>query len=156
MGDRSRVLEGRSSWQDGNQTQISGYQAPDGWVYIVADGFARDHGVWLYHCPAENFTDRNTWWAWGIGRRQLGLGCGPDTSERRHLGRVKPALDRRQGGVVRVQWSTGNVEVRVADDVTQVLAPETPVTVVATQETFRKTTAATSFPAPPWTRRSFW
>jgi hypothetical protein len=32
-------------------------------------------------------------------------------------------------------WSTGNVEVRVADDVTQVLAPGTPVTVVATQET---------------------
>ena len=29
--------------------------------------------------------------------------------------------------------STGNVEVRVRDDVTQVLAPETPVTVVATQ-----------------------
>jgi hypothetical protein len=31
--------------------------------------------------------------------------------------------------------STGNVEVRVTDDVTQVLAPETPVTIVATQET---------------------
>ena len=29
--------------------------------------------------------------------------------------------------------STGNTEVRVADDVTQVLAPWTPVTVVATQ-----------------------
>ena len=31
--------------------------------------------------------------------------------------------------------SSGNVEVRVADDVTQVLAPWTPVTIVATQET---------------------
>jgi hypothetical protein len=31
--------------------------------------------------------------------------------------------------------TTGNVEVRVTDDVTKVLAPETPVTVVATQET---------------------
>ena len=56
-----------ASWQNGNETQISGYQDPDGNVYIVADGFARDHGVWLYHCPAESFTDRNTWWAWGIG-----------------------------------------------------------------------------------------
>jgi len=32
-------------------------------------------------------------------------------------------------------WSTGNVEARVADDVTQVLAPWTPVTVIATQQT---------------------
>ncbi|MFZ0718208.1 DUF4185 domain-containing protein, partial [Mycobacterium sp.] len=55
------------SWQNGNETQISGYQAPDGNCYIVADGFARDHQVWLYHCPASSFTDRNTWWAWGIG-----------------------------------------------------------------------------------------
>ena len=66
VADRSRVLAGRASWQDGNETQISGYQAPDGWVYIVADGFARDHSVRLYHCHAETFTDRNTWWAWGI------------------------------------------------------------------------------------------
>jgi hypothetical protein len=55
-----------ADWQDGNETQISGYQAPDGWVYIVADGFARDHTVRLYHCHAETFTDRNTWWAYGI------------------------------------------------------------------------------------------
>ncbi len=27
-----------ADWQDGNETQISGYQAPDGWVYIVATG----------------------------------------------------------------------------------------------------------------------
>src|SRR6516162_5928209 len=51
-----------ADWQGGNETQISGYQAPDGWVYIVADGFARDHTVRLYHCHAETFTDRNTWW----------------------------------------------------------------------------------------------
>ena len=32
-------------------------------------------------------------------------------------------------------WSTGNVEARVANDVTQVLALWTPVTVIATQQT---------------------
>ena len=42
VADRSRVLAG-ADWQDGNETQISGYQSPDNWVYIVADGFARDH-----------------------------------------------------------------------------------------------------------------
>ena len=31
-------------------------------------------------------------------------------------------------------WSTGQVEVRVADDVTQVLAPNTPMTVVCDQQ----------------------
>ena len=74
-------LRDAESWQNGNETQISGYQDPDGSVYIVADGFARDHGVWLYHCPAESFTDRNTMVGLGNrGRRQLGLECGPDTS----------------------------------------------------------------------------
>jgi Domain of unknown function (DUF4185) len=125
-----------ADWQDGNETQISGCQAPDGWVYIVADGFARDHTVRLYHCHAETFTDRNTWWAWGINDG------GPDWAWN-----VAPTpLSGDIFGELSLRWidnkfvlsgfnvSTGRVEVRVADDVTQVLAPNTPMTVVADQQ----------------------
>jgi len=126
-----------ADWQDGNQTQISGYHAPDGWVYIVADGFARNHTVRLYRCPAANFTDRNWWHAWGVG------GAGPDwgwdvaptpLSDDR-FGELSLRLIEGKAVLSGFNWSTGNVEVRVADDVTHVLAPRTPVTVIATQQT---------------------
>jgi hypothetical protein len=70
-------LRDAASWRDGNETPISGYQDPDGNVYIVADGFARNHGVWLYHCPAESFTDRNSWGAWASGTTAIGRGIWP-------------------------------------------------------------------------------
>jgi len=126
-----------AGWQDGNETQISGYQAPDGWVYIVADGFARDHSVWLYHCHAETFTDRNTWWAWGMvdGGPVWGWNVAPTPLSGDIFGELSLRLIEGMAVLSGFNWSTGNVEVRVADDVTQVLAPGTPVTVVATQET---------------------
>ena len=125
-----------ADWQDGNETQISGYQAPDGWVYIVADGFARDHGVWLYHCPAETFTDRNTWWAWGIGDDgNWAWNVDPTPLSGDHWGELSLRLIEGMKVLSGFNATTGNVEVRVTDDVTQVLAPETPVTVVATQQT---------------------
>ena len=124
------------SWQNGNETQISGYQDPDGWVYIVADGFARDHGVWLYHCPAESFTDRNTWWAWGIGDDgNWAWNVDPTPLSGDNWGELSLRLIEGMKVLSGFNASTGNVEVRVTDDVTQVLAPETPVTVVATPET---------------------
>jgi hypothetical protein len=125
-----------ASWQDGNETQISGYQDPDGWVYIVADGFARDHSVRLYHCPAESFTDRNTWWAWGIvddGNWAWNVDPTPLSGDL--WGELSLRLIEGMKVLSGFNWSTGSVEVRVTDDVTQVLAPETPVTVVATPET---------------------
>ena len=93
--------------------------------------------VWLYHCPAESFTDRNTWWAWGIGDDgNWAWNVDPTPLSGDLWGELSLLVDRRHEGFVRVRMlSTGNVEVRVTDDVTQVLAPETPVTVVATQET---------------------
>jgi hypothetical protein len=126
-----------ADWQDGNETQISGYQAPDGWVYIVADGFARDHSVWLYHCNAETFTDRNTWWAWGMidGGPDWGWNVAPTPLSDDIFGELSLRLIEGNAVLSGFNWSTGNVEVRVADDVTQVLAPDTPVTVVATQQT---------------------
>jgi D-arabinan endo alpha-(1,5)-arabinofuranosidase len=130
-------LRDAASWQDGNETQISGYQAPDGWVYIVADGFARDHSVWLYHCPAESFTDRNTWWAWGMidGGPDWGWNVAPTPLSGDIFGELSLRLIENMAVLSGFNATSGNVEVRVADDVTQVLAPDTPVTIVATQET---------------------
>jgi hypothetical protein len=125
-----------AGWQDGNETQISGYQAPDGWVYIVADGFARDHTVRLYHCHAESFTDRNTWWAWGIGDDGTwAWNVAPTPLSGDIFGELSLRLIEGKSVLSGFNASSGNVEVRVADDVTQVLAPGTPVTVVATQWT---------------------
>ena len=129
-------LRDAASWQNGNETQISGYQDPDGSVYIVADGFARDHGMWLYHCPAESFTDRNTWWAWGIGDDGKGAwNVDPTPLSGDLWGELSLRLIEGMKVLSGFNASTGNVEVRVTDDVTQLLAPETPVTIVATQET---------------------
>ena len=124
-----------AGWQNGNETQISGYQDPDGWVYIVADGFARDHSVWLYHCPAESFTDRNTWWAWGIGDDgNWAWNVAPTPLSGDRWGELSLRLIDGMKVLSGFNASTGNVEVRVTDDVTQVLAPGTPMTVVADQQ----------------------
>jgi Domain of unknown function (DUF4185) len=129
-------LRDAASWQNGNETQISGYQDPDGSVYIVADGFARDHSVWLYHCPAESFTDRNTWWAWGIGDDgNWAWNVTPTPLSDDLFGELSLRLIESMKVLSGFNATTGNIEVRVTDDVTQVLAPATPVTVVATQET---------------------
>jgi hypothetical protein len=129
-------LRDAASWQNGNETQISGYQDPDGNVYIVADGFARDKGVWLYHCPAGSFTDRNTWWAWGIGADgNWAWNVDPTPLSSDLWGELSLRLIDGMKVLSGFNATTGNVEVRVTDDVTQVLAPETPVTVVATPET---------------------
>jgi len=126
-----------AGWQDGNETQISGYQASDGWVYIVADGFARDHSVRLYRCPAANFTDRNTWHAWGMidGGPRWGWDVAPTPLSGDVFGELSLRMIEDKVVLSGFNASSGNVEARVADDVTQVLAPWTPVTVVATQQT---------------------
>ncbi len=125
-----------ADWQDGNETQISGYQAPDGWVYIVADGFARDHTVRLYHCHAESFTDRNTWWAWGIkdGGPDWAWDVAPTPLSSDRFGELSLRLIEGKSVLSGFNMETARVEVRVADDVTQVLAPNTPMTVVADQQ----------------------
>lgn len=56
----------KGSWRpgdyaDGGQSQISGYQAGDGNVYIVADSFDRSHAVTLYRTDPARVADRAAW-----------------------------------------------------------------------------------------------
>jgi hypothetical protein len=54
-------------------TQISGYQATDGNVYIAADSFDRSQGVTMYRVDPEHVTDRGAWQPWnGTGWGQPG------------------------------------------------------------------------------------
>lgn len=120
-----------AGWEGGNQTQISGCQAPDGWVYIVADGFARDHTVRLYHCHAEHFEDRNMWWAWGKKDGIWQWDVDPEPLSGDIFGELSLRIIEEKFVLSGFNARTGCTEVRVADDVTQVLAGRTPMTVVA-------------------------
>lgn len=56
----------KGSWRPGDyanagQSQISGYQGSDGYVYIVADSFDRSRGVTLYRAHPGTFADRSSW-----------------------------------------------------------------------------------------------
>lgn len=125
-----------ASWQDFNQTQISGYQARDGWVYIVADAFDRGRQVWLYRCPAQTFSDRNTWHAWGIGDDGTwAWDVAPTPLSDDTYGELSLRLIDDKAVLSGFNSATGRVEVRVADDPTQVLNPDnSALTVIADQE----------------------
>ncbi len=125
--------ERRADWEGGNQTQISGCQAPDGWVYIVADGFERQHPVRLYHVPAEDFLNRDRWWAWGIRDGQWQWNVEPEPLSGDPFGELSLRLIEGKFVLSGFNAATGRIEVRVADDPTQVLAPWTPLTVVVDQ-----------------------
>jgi hypothetical protein len=63
-----------ASYQNGSQTQISGYydpvptpDSPSGWVYIVANSFTRSQPVVLYRATPQTFTDRSRWQGWAAG-----------------------------------------------------------------------------------------
>jgi hypothetical protein len=124
-----------AGWEGGNQTQISGCQAPDGWVYIVAGGFARNHTVRLYRVREQNFEDRNMWSAWGFknGAWQWHVEPSPLSADR--FGEMSLRLIDGMFVLSGFNQSTGRTEVRVTPIVEHVLAPWTPVTVVATQQT---------------------
>lgn len=125
-----------ADWQWGNQTQISGCQAPDGMVYIVADGFNRDHPVVLYHCPAANFENRDRWWAWArVGDGPEWAWDQPDVPptplSTDNWGELSLRMIEGMFVLSGFNQSTLRVEVRVTDDVTQVLSDQTPMTIVA-------------------------
>jgi Domain of unknown function (DUF4185) len=121
-----------AAFEGGRQSQISGYYDPiptadssTGWVYIVANNFDRTGPVALYRAKRETFTDRSSWQGWspdgGWGRPPAPLW--PD--------RVGEMSIRQIDGKTVLSYfnaSTGNMEMRVADNPTALGAA--PVTTV--------------------------
>jgi hypothetical protein len=126
-----------AGYQDGLQSQISGYydpiptpDSPSGWVYIVANNFDRSGPVVLYRAAPQGFTDRSSWQGWspdGWGRTPVPL-WGDQIGEM--------SVRQIDGKTVLSYFnaSTGNMEVRVADDPTSLgTVPVTTVVFAASE-----------------------
>ncbi|MCV7410779.1 hypothetical protein AWC05_02330 [Mycobacterium florentinum] len=143
-----------AAYQGGSQTQISGYydpipapDSPTGWVYIVANSFTRSQPVVLYRVAPQNFTDRSRWQGWaagpGGGWNKPPTPLWPD--------QVGEMCVRQIDGKTVLSYfnaSTGNMEVRVANDPTSLGAA--PVTTVVQHDEWPE--PAESLP-PPYDNR---
>ncbi|KUI06125.1 DUF4185 domain-containing protein [Mycobacterium sp. IS-3022] len=129
--------ERAASYARGQQSQISGYydpiprpDSPTGWVYIVADNFDRSAPLVLYRVAPEAFEDRSSWQGWSAGS---GWGNTPTALWPDAVGEM--SIRQIDGKTVLSYFNatTGNMEMRVADDPTGLgTAPVTTV-VVATE-----------------------
>ena len=128
------VREG--SYQGGGQSQISGYYdpipqpgSPTGWVYVVADNFDRSQPVTLYRTRPETFTDRSSWQGWsGLSGAAGGWNKPPTPLWGDRVGEM--SVRQIEGKTVLSYFNntTGNMEVRVANDPTGLgTAPATTV-----------------------------
>jgi hypothetical protein len=117
---------------DGRQSQISGYydpiprpDSPSGWVYIVANDFDRSAPAVLYRATPQAFTDRASWQAWSA---DSGWGHPPTPLWGDRVGEM--SIRQIDGKTVLSYFNatTGNMEMRVADDPTQL--GDAPVTTV--------------------------
>lgn len=114
--------ERTAGYADGMQSQISGYYDPiptpdseTGFVYIVANNFDRSGPVMLYRVPPADFTDRSKWQGWSAfeGWNKPPTPLWPD--------RVGEMSVRQLDGKTVLSYfnaSTGNMEIRVANDPT--------------------------------------
>lgn len=111
-------------------TQISGYQGTDGKVYIAANSFDRGQNVTMYRVDPSQVTDRSAWQPW-TGH---GWGTPNETPAPVSQGQNFGELSFREVGGKPVlsgfNSSTGNVEVRVANDPTQLFTRGAETTVV--------------------------
>jgi hypothetical protein len=123
-----------AGYQDGRQSQISGYydpiptaDSPTGWVYVVANNFNRSAPVALYRVAPEAFTDRSAWqgWAGGAGG---GWNKSPTPLWDDQVGEMSIRQIDGRPVLSYFNASTGNIEVRVADEPTSL--GSAPVTVV--------------------------
>jgi hypothetical protein len=143
-----------AAYEGGSQSQISGYYDPvptadsrSGWVYIVADDFDRSQPVKLYRATPQDFTDRARWQGWAAG---------PDGGWRKAPSPLWPdmvgemSMQQVEGKSVLSYFnaSTGDMEVRVADDPTSLGAA--PVTTVVQHDDWPD--PAESLP-PPYDNR---
>ena len=126
------VREG--AYQGGAQSQISGYydpiptpDSPSGWVYIVADSFQRSQPVTLYRVTPENFGDRSLWQGWASGPGG-GWSKPPTPLWEDMVGEMSCQQIDGKAVLSYFNASTGNMEIRVADDPTSLgTAPVTTV-----------------------------
>ena len=123
-----------AGYAGGRQSQISGYydpiptaESPTGWVYIVADNFDRSQPAVLYRVAPGNFGDRSRWQGWASGPGG-GWNKPPTPLWDDVVGEM--SFKQIDGKTVLSYFnaSTGNMEVRVADDPTSLgTAPVTTV-----------------------------
>jgi hypothetical protein len=120
-----------ADYAGGRQSQISGYydpiptsDSPSGWVYIVAANFDRGGPAVLYRAKPESFTDRASWQGWSAG----GWGTAPTPLWPDAIGEM--SMKQIDGKTVLSYFNstTGNMEIRVANDPTGLGAA--PVTTV--------------------------
>jgi hypothetical protein len=124
-----------ASYAGGAQSQISGYydpiptrDSPSGWVYIVADNFDRTSPVFLYRVPPADFTDRSRWQGWSAAR---GWGHPPTALWSDRAGELSARQIDGKTVLSYFNATTGNMEVRVADDPTRLGAAPVTTVVVA-------------------------
>ncbi|WP_420715936.1 DUF4185 domain-containing protein [Mycobacterium sp. 663a-19] len=141
-----------ASYQNGRQTQISGYydpvptpDSPSGWVYIVANSFTRRDPVFLYRATPQTFTDRSRWQGWAAdgGWNKPPTPLWPDQVGEMCIREIdgKAVLSYFNSG-------NGNMEVRVANDPTSL--GTAPVTTVVQHDEWPE--PAESLP-PPYDNR---
>lgn len=126
-------------WQPGDArrapTQISGYAAADGAVYVAANAFDRSEEVTLYRTQPHTVTDRSTWRPYVRSRKETGGWGSPGQSaapisDGQIFGEI--CLREIDGRVVLSGFNatTGNVEVRVSDDPTKLFRHAAVTTIV--------------------------
>lgn len=129
--------ERMAEYADGRQSQISGYYDPiprpdsqSGWVYIVADNLDRSAPVVLYRAAPETFEERSSWQGWSA---DSGWGHSPTPLWPDAIGEM--SIRQIDGKTVLSYFnvSTGNMEMRVADDPTGLGAAPVTTVVVATE-----------------------
>jgi hypothetical protein len=121
-----------ADYAGGRQSQISGYydpiptpDSPSGWVFIVANDFDRSGPVSLYRATPQAFTDRSSWQGWSSAS---GWNKAPTPLWDDRVGEMSVRQIDGKTVLSYFNASTGNMEVRVADDPTKLGAA--PVTTV--------------------------
>ncbi|MGV0787198.1 DUF4185 domain-containing protein [Mycolicibacterium sp. XJ2] len=126
-----------ASYAAGRQSQISGYYDPiprtdseTGWVYIVANNFDRSAPLVLYRATPQEFEDRSSWQGWSA---EAGWGNPPTPLWPDAVGEM--SIRQIDGKTVLSYFNatTGNMEMRVANDPTGLGAAPVTTVVVASE-----------------------
>jgi Domain of unknown function (DUF4185) len=125
-----------AGYEGGRQTQITGYydpiptaESPTGWVYLAANNFDRSGPAVLYRAKPETFADRASWQGWSAGQ---GWNHPPTPLWPDRVGEMSVRQIDGKTVLSYFNASTGNMEVRVADNPTGLgTAPVTTVVVAS-------------------------